>query len=350
MERHPMKHSIIRSLQLALVSLIALAGGAGLVFGGGGATGTGGPAYSAFGRLSDFGSIFVNGIEFFTDQASITLNGVPNRPESDLRIGMVLSVSGSIDANGKTGNAATVDYHADALGTIDVAPVQGDSGGSFGILGQTIATDARTVFAGVIGLADLHVGDYVEVSGYPSSAGVLASRVERKTGVPTVQVQGAIANVTSTTFTVGDLTVHYGIASLKTVPAGGLAAGQTVVAKGPTPINGLLVASSVEAIVVSISGNTNGSVAGVIASAAPAAITVNGQLLGVTSSTQYVNGSAADLADGKLVKVDYAVIGGNAVATRIEFTRLDAPSFVEADVTATGAGFVELLGPNGVII
>src|SRR5450755_518462 len=112
MERHPMKHSIIRPLQLALVSLIALAGGAGMVFGGGGATGTGGPAYSAFGMLSDFGSIFVNGIEFFTDKASITINGVPNRPESDLRIGMVLSVHGSIDGSGRTGNATTVDYHA----------------------------------------------------------------------------------------------------------------------------------------------------------------------------------------------------------------------------------------------
>src|SRR5450631_2059517 len=201
-----MRHSIVRSFRLALVALMVFAGGAGIVLGGGGATGTGGPAYSAFGMLSDFGSIFVNGIEFFTDKASITINGVPNRPESDLRIGMVLSVHGSIDGSGKTGNATTVDYHADALGMVDVAPVQGDTGGSFGVLGQTIATDARTVFAGVIGLADLRVGDYVEVSGFASSAGVLASRIERKTGVPTVQVQGAIANVTGTTFTVGALT------------------------------------------------------------------------------------------------------------------------------------------------
>jgi len=139
-----MRHSIVRSFRLALVALMVFAGGAGIVLGGGGATGTGGPAYSAFGMLSDFGSIFVNGIEFFTDKASITINGVPNRPESDLRIGMVLSVHGSIDGSGKTGNATTVDYHADALGMVDVAPVQGDTGGSFGVLGQTIATDART--------------------------------------------------------------------------------------------------------------------------------------------------------------------------------------------------------------
>ena len=325
----------------------ALVGTASLVFGGGGATGTG---YVAFGMLSNFGSIFVNGIEFFTDKASITINGVPNRSQSDLRIGMVLSVNGSVDGSGTKGTANTVDYHADALGMVDRAFAAGDATGSFGVLGQNVATDANTVFSNVIDVAQLQVGDYVEVSGFPSPSGILARRVERKTSMPTVQVKGVISNVASNTFMVGDLTVDDGIATFKNVPAGGLAAGQTVVVVGPPPANGVLVASTVEVITTSVSGNTNGSLSGVIATASPNAVVVNGQSFALSSSTQYVNGSAGDLAAGKTVKIDYAVFSASVVATRIEFLKLDEPSFVEASVTATNPGSVELLGPGGVVV
>ena len=343
-----MKRTVRNFLRLAAAAGAALfIGVAGLVFGGGGATGTG---YMANGPISAFGSIFVNGIEFFTDKASITINGVPNRPESDLRIGMVLTVTGSVDGSGTRGTADAVEYHADALGLVDTAPALGASGGSFGVLGQTILTNAGTVFAGVLDLSQLQVGDYVEVSGFPSPSGLLASRVERKTSVPTVQVQGTIGNVTSTTFTIGSLAVDYSIAALKNVPSNGLAEGMTVVAKGPTPGAGVLQASSVEVIVTTVSGNSNGSVSGVIAEASAAAVTVNGQSIAVTSSTQYVNGGPADLAAGRLVKVDYTVIGASVIASRIEFTQLSDPSFVEANVTAKNAGSVELLGPGGVLV
>src|SRR6185312_11675310 len=106
----------------ANIAAVILAAGlaciAGIAVGGGGATGTG---FMARGPISAFGSIFVNGVEFFTDHAQITINGTGNHPQADLGIGMVLTVTGSVDNNGRTGNANTVDYHADVIGAVDRA-------------------------------------------------------------------------------------------------------------------------------------------------------------------------------------------------------------------------------------
>jgi hypothetical protein len=77
---------------------------------------------------------------------------------------------------------------------------------------------------------------------------------------------------------------------------------------------------------------------------------VNGQSISVSPQTQYVNGSASDLAAGKLVKVDVVLVGNVPVATKIEFVQLHEASYLEGDVTAKSASTLELLGPGGAII
>ena len=341
--------TIHKQLRRAAVLLAAaLLGSAGLVFGGGGATGTGGTmSYMAFGELSDFGSIFVNGIEFFTTNANITINGVPNRSQGDLKLGMVLTVTGAIDGSGKTGNAASVDYKPSVVGTIDRA-----AGGtsSFGVLGQAVTVDARTIYAGVLGVDELEAGTAVEVSGFATPSGILATRVERLGSVPSVQVQGTIAGLSGKTFSLGSLTVDASAAQVKNAPSGGLANGLTVVARGPAPSAGVLAATEVDVVVTNLSGNTNGSSAGIVQAVAGSSLLVNGLAITLTSNTQFVNGTAADLAAGKLVKVDYAIVSSTLVATRVEFTFQRDPSQVEADVTSTTASTLELLGPGGITI
>ena len=325
---------------------LALSLAAGTVLGGGGATGTG---YVAWGAIDDFGSIFVNGIEFFTDRAEITING-QRRSESDLRIGMVLSVNGTVDGSGTKGQAATVTYVADAIGVVDRAPTFTADGAEFGVLGQSVHTGARTVFGNVIGVGSLRVGDLVEVSGYRTATGLLASWVERKTVADSTQVKGAIGNVTATTFTIGTLTVDYAAASLRNVAPSGLAAGMTVVARGSLSAGGALAATQVETIVPNLDGSDKGSNSGVVAGFDGASFLVNGQRLQLTAGTAYVNGSFADMADDRTVKVDFAIVGSTLVATKVEFTKLDAPVEIAAQVTATDGTTVELFGPDGVTI
>jgi uncharacterized protein DUF5666 len=115
-------------------------------------------------------------------------------------------------------------------------------------------------------------------------------------------------------------------------------------------VNGVLQASEVDVVNQSLSASYNGSLTGSVAAVAPGSFTVNGQAILTTSNTQYVNGSAADLAVGSFVKVDFVVYGTTVVATKIEYTVLNAPADAEADVTATGASSFELLGPGGVMI
>lgn len=339
---------LIAARVAAAILAAGLACVAGIAIGGGGATGTG---FMARGAISAFGSIFVNGVEFFTDHAAITVNGVGNKTQADLAIGMVLTVNGSVDNNGRTGNANTVEYHADVIGPVDRAA---DANGTFGAFGQDITTDASTVFSNAIDVNSLQPGDYVEVSGYPTPAGLLAARVERKAGpTATVQVQGINANTTATTFTIGGLVIDYSAATKQNLPPGGqLIDGVTVFAVGTVDANGVLQATSITVINTSLTGagNTNGSVSGVIAAVASGTITVNGQAIAIVSTTQFVNGSSANLAAGRLVKVDYTTVNGSVVASKVEFTVLDPSVDVEANVTANNGSSLELLGPGGVIV
>jgi hypothetical protein len=312
-----------RIARRAALGLAAFAGAIGLALGGGGATGTG---YTADGPISAFGSIFVNGIEFFTDTAAISVNGVPNLTQADLKLGMVLTVDGSRDASGATGNAATVVYNADAIGPVERAV---DSTGTISVLGQDVSADASTVFAGVASLADLRVGDSVEVSGYRSPAGIRAARIERIAPVPLVQVQGTVGVISGTLFALGDLAVDLSSATLVNLPLTGLLTGMQVIVKGPPPSGGVLAATRVEVVRRTLtaigSGSTTGVISNVLAttgffpSVLPSAIAISGRPYLVTPSTRFVNGGASRLAPQQLVQVDYAVVGTAAIATRIEF-------------------------------
>jgi len=70
--------------------------------GGGGIGGTG----VAYGTITDFGSVWVNGVEYNSGNATIRIDDTVH-PESDLRRGMVVRVDGSI--SGATAATITVD-------------------------------------------------------------------------------------------------------------------------------------------------------------------------------------------------------------------------------------------------
>src|SRR5712692_10195739 len=64
----------------------------------GGGTGSSGVT-STFGTITAFGSVFVNGVEFSTSGATIVLDDNP-ATESNLRVGMVVTVSGPRSGSG----------------------------------------------------------------------------------------------------------------------------------------------------------------------------------------------------------------------------------------------------------
>src|SRR5262245_11798717 len=125
----------------------------------GGSEGTG----LARGAITGFGSIFVNGVEFSTTGATFTIDGSPGT-ESELHVGDVVTIEGTINSNGRTGTATRVSFDDEVEGPVSSLDV---AGGSFVVLGQTVRVDGGTSFdSGLGGLAALAVGDVVEVSGF----------------------------------------------------------------------------------------------------------------------------------------------------------------------------------------
>lgn len=204
-------------------------------FAGVGISGTGRTAY---GGITAFGSVFVNGIQYSTSSANIVIGGIENRPESELKLGMAVRVEGTINPDGKTGVATRIEYGGDIEGTIDAAPVVSGGRGSFTVYGFKVTTDAKTIYENVSGLSALAAGDAVEVSGFfnANDASFVANRIEKRPAFRKAEVRGNISNVTATTFVVGpSLVVNYSTAEFRDVPPSGFANGMFVEVKATTP-------------------------------------------------------------------------------------------------------------------
>lgn len=179
--------------------------------GGGDLAGIGGSGFISTGTVTGFGSVFVNGVEFETDQSTFDIDGV-NGNQQDLRIGMVVQLTGNLNADGITGTATSIQYSNELQGPVadiqDLSPTEK----SFTIMGQTvIITQADTAYEGV-GFGSIGLGNVVEVSGFYDQNGDLqASYVELKSGTfdefSEVEVKGLISNLSSNQFTVQGIAV-----------------------------------------------------------------------------------------------------------------------------------------------
>ncbi|MDP4918587.1 MAG: DUF5666 domain-containing protein, partial [Haliea sp.] len=114
---------------------------------GGGGIGGSGQSSTSSGSIDGFGSIFVNGVRFDTDDAEVLIDG-ELRNDDALRLGMVVVVTGQIDEGNTTGTAQRVIYDNELKGpisSIETAP-DGDSK-LLTILGINVIVErAGTVF------------------------------------------------------------------------------------------------------------------------------------------------------------------------------------------------------------
>jgi hypothetical protein len=101
--------------------------------------GIGGTGISV-GTITDFGSIFVNGVEFETTDATIMLNGSP-ATENDLKRGMVAAVLG--DISGDTGSAASVTVEDVLKGPVENVVTDGANVIALITLDQTVQINGR---------------------------------------------------------------------------------------------------------------------------------------------------------------------------------------------------------------
>lgn len=317
--------------------------------GGGGVTGTGSVAYGA---ISDFGSVFVNGVEYFTNTANIVIDGAPGQAESRLRVGMKVRVDGLLFGTGGTGQAATVAYDADVRGAIDAPVAITASGAFFTVDGIGVVATERTFVDGALGAGQLASGDRVEVSGLrdDSTGRFVALRISRLDVASGTVLTGAVSGVTPTTFALGGLTVAYDNTTLRDAP-NGLADGMVVRVKSATdPANGVLAAAEVRAIdgTLRAAAGTEASAQGVVSGLTTSTFTLGGLVVAYDATTRYRNGTAADLANGAIVEAEGVVdAAGRLVAQRISFPAPDHAAAEAVVWSKTADGFM-LLSPDGV--
>lgn len=324
------------------LSATALAVAVALVACNSGSNGTGsnttaGSTSTSQGVISGFGSVFVNGIEYeIAGNTSVSVDGADSN-ESALKVGMLVTVLGTVNADGKTGTAANIKYADQLEGVVSANDIAANGTGSLTVMGQTVDVTAETVFeshvTGVTTPTQIAVGNIVEVSGYASSTGgIVATRVEVKAAAQTagreIELKGVIANLTATTFTLGSLTVDYSQVATANLPGMALANGQYVEVKSTNAYSGsgVLVASEIELEDNGVKGHQGSdgeevAVRGMVtADLANNQFEVNGGTVLVTSTTRYEHGSAAQLRTGSKLKVEaHFNSSGALVADKIEF-------------------------------
>ena len=227
---------------LVLLGMVSCGGGNSDVAGGGiGGTGiTQGP-------ITGFGSVIVNGIKFEDTGAAIEIEDVPNRPRTDLKIGMVVKIEWEKDTTDAY-IAKSIVYGDDVQGPVRDIVIDGVGDATFTVLGQQVMTHpGTTVFNGVVDATALVNGNIVEISGLKDAAGVIhATFIDFKNAVAsageTFELKGVVKSLDSIakTFRLGAVIVHY---STLTAPI----MGTCVEVKSTAGImNGHLVAGAIE--------------------------------------------------------------------------------------------------------
>jgi uncharacterized protein DUF5666 len=304
---------------IAATALVLTSCGPGQVAG---IEGSGSPApVTATGPVTGFGSIFVNGVEYTTTGAQIQIDDQPGT-ESQLAIGEIVTVTGTLNANNLTGTATEVTFSSNALGPVTSVSAPTDT---FVVLGQTVAVTRTTTFDPNIqpaGIAGITSGARVEVSGFPDSSGqILASRIQLAPASTTLRVEGVVQGLDTSTsaFQINALPVDYSGAMLNGTST--LANGSLVeVAGSSLSAGGALLATTVT-LLPQRSGapDSRGEVEGVItAFTSLSDFVVNGQHVTTNASTQFnLNG----IPLGVNVRVDVEGsfdASGTLVATSVE--------------------------------
>jgi len=293
------------------------------------------------GTITGFGSVISSGTNFNTDAVIVTMDGQPGNL-SDLRVGMVVTIHGTINGLTGTATASAIDFTDDAEGPVMNLNMANHS---FVVLGQTVLFDEFTVFDNAT-IDTLANGNVVQVSGqWRSQERIQATHIERKAHAYAagmqMQVKGEIngLDVGMQRFNIGAQACDY---SASTLELGGadLVNGLYVGVSSSSPLsNGDLVLDRIQARDRDrdqlCDGDCDFDLNGYITMfVSPTEFEVDGSPVTTTDTTVYVKGTVDDLA----LDVQLAVSGtidaaGVLIAERIVF-RLPSVIEIEANVEA----------------
>ena len=307
---------LARCLRLFAVFTVAAGCGSSM---GGGIAGTS----AVLGAISGFGSIIVGGIEFDTSSAVVMIEGDAAQA-SDLRLGMVATVRGSVARGGRRGVADSVAVESLAEAPLEAIDVPG---GTLRLLSQQVIVDGATVFDPV-SFEDLEVGDTVNVGGFLDANGrIRATRIARQFEDLEIKLRGFVQKLdrVSSTFRINDLLVEFANAIVEGAPPEGLRDGLFVdIDADRLPVDGVFETTTITVIDPSLMTEEGDgiSVEGFVTEIlSPTEVVVSGrQQVRITPQTRFQNGDATGLVLNAQVDIDgTAGADGVVIATEVEF-------------------------------
>ncbi|KXS35872.1 MAG: Uncharacterized protein AWU56_469 [Idiomarina sp. T82-3] len=288
------------------------------------------------GVITGFGSVYVNGERYRSDNATIALDNAQSGTESDLKVGMVVKMKATRSGN-ETPEASEIAYEEEIQGRVDFIDIDNQA---FTVLGQTINFDDVTEFVGVTD-STLAVGNFVEISGYLNEYGEFyATLVELESDEDELKVKGNIAGLDTDaqTFMLGELTIDYSQANFEEMTADDLQDGLAIKVEGSQydSTTDTLIADSIEQKDSRLDDDVDElEVAGVVGNydAEAGTFIIKGYQVALDDDTEFDEGEEVDLSNGVRIKVEVRNDGESWIAEEIEFQEYRAVGRTEGAVS-----------------
>lgn len=187
------------------------------------------PNIATQGMITGFGSVIVNGIHYDVANADIEMDD-ESLVESQLEVGQIVRITGSIDDDGINGTALKVEGETQLRGPIESIE---SSAGVIIALGQIILVNSDTFYTDGLTLDVLQIGDVIKVSGYTNIDGeIVATRIDLKNDVTgnSFGFSGTVENLDTTalTFMINNQLIDYSNVTLANLPNSTLENGMMV--------------------------------------------------------------------------------------------------------------------------
>jgi hypothetical protein len=270
------------------------------------------------GHITGFGSMYVNGIKFNTDDALFTRDGVSSKQQSDFSTGEIVKIIGTVDNDNKTGIATEVIF-SDVLEGPVTAIVDDFQ---IEVLGQVVTITELTVLHGFKDLNELKLDNMLEVSGFINTEGkITASSIKllqdefNFASILDIEGNVSLLDANNRTFQLNDnLTIDYSNAVFEGFSEADLQSTQYLAVFSEQNIqNGRIIAHTLFAIDNTLEVGLNYEIEGLVTRfVSTTDFDIDGLAMSINSDTVYKKGSSQDIQLNQR-----AIVTGTADANRI---------------------------------
>ncbi|WP_455219740.1 DUF5666 domain-containing protein [Kaarinaea lacus] len=324
----------------------------------GGESGTGMQASqtTTTGEITGFGSVYVGGVKFNTDNATIHIDGVSSA-ESSLSVGMVVTVTGSVNSDGLNGTANAITAKTEVEGLVFANDVATNN--TLNVMGQIINISNDTKFkseiTGITSVDQLIANvSVVEVSGYSDGQGNIYATYIKTLDSNEVKLHGVIQNLSGNndgdTFEIGGITVTFNAAAtqFEDVTQVQLANGMYVSVESANYTGEPVLASEVELEDFSETEGSQYELEGIVTDTTnigSSEFAVNGRLVKFDNETTFIGGDQSSIQLEVKLEVEGKVQADNSIlADEISF-RTESDMEIEGPVVNIGTNSLEINDP-----